>query len=214
MSFFKDNRHFSQVIFILKQYLFWMLLFQFLRTIFLLYNIDEASGNSFIEVIKAYWAALILDNSAAGYIMMFPLLMGLFKSIILPKVFYRINQAYHYLMIVLAVGISIAELPLYDEWKVKLNFRALTYLARPAEVFQTASVAHVVWGVLAIVLISALAIYAFNRIVLSKKYAQTSLYGALAHLVFLPIFFIWGIRGGLQPIPVHLSDAYYSKARF
>ncbi len=214
MSFFKDNRHFHQIAFVFKQYLFWMLFFQFLRTIFLLYNLDEASGNNFIEVIKAYWAALILDNSAAGYIMMFPLLMGLFKSIFLPKIFYRINQAYHYLMIVLAVSISISELPLYDEWKVKLNFRALTYLARPSEVFQTASVANIVLGFLAIVLISVLAIYVFNLFVLSKKYAQTSIYGALAHLFFIPIFFIWGIRGGLQPIPVHLSDAYYSKSSF
>lgn len=214
MSFLKDNRHFDQIIFIFKQYLYWMLLFQLLRTIFLLYNLDEASGNGFFEVIRAYWAALILDNSAAGYIMMFPLLVGFLKSIFLPKVFYRINQAYHYLMIVVAVCISIAELPLYDEWKVKLNFRALTYLTRPSEVFQTASVANIVLGFLAIVIVSAFAIYAFNRFVLSKKYTQTSLYGALAHIALLPVFFIWGIRGGLQPIPVHLSDAYYSKSPF
>ncbi len=30
----------------------------------------------------------------------------------------------------------------------------------------------------------------------------------------MPTFFIFGIRGGLQPIPVHLSDAYYSKSNF
>ncbi|MCX7862802.1 MAG: sulfatase-like hydrolase/transferase [Bacteroidales bacterium] len=210
----KNNRHLLQIWFVFKQYIFWMLFFQFLRSIFLIYNINEAQGNNFIEIIRAFTAAFALDNSAAGYIMMLPLVLGIFKSLFFPNIFFQATKFYHYLIIVIAVSISIAELPLYDEWKVKLNFKAISYLVRPMEVFQTASAANIIFGTIAILLITVLAIIVFNRYVAHKKYAQTSWIAALAHIILLPVFFIWGIRGGLQPIPVHLSDAYYSKSYF
>ncbi len=118
------------------------------------------------------------------------------------------------MIIVVATSISIGELPIYDEWRIKLNFKAISYLARPAEVFETASVSNLIFGTLAIILLSALAMYVFNRLVLLKKEVKHSFAGAFAHLILLPVCFIWGIRGGLQPIPVHLSDAYYSKSNF
>lgn len=212
-QFFK-SQHFLSVSYTIKQYLFWMLYFQLLRVIFIFYNIDEAYDESFFEIIKAFWFALILDNSAAGYLMMFPILIGIFKSLFFTNFFNRIIKWYHYLMIFVATSISISELPLYDEWRVKLNFKAILYLSNPSEVINTASISNLVFGTLGIFIFSALAIYCFNRFVFPKQKQSTSYVSLIAHIIFLPLFFIWGIRGGLQPIPVHLSDAYYSKSNF
>ncbi len=214
IKFLVKNQFFSSISFTIKQYIFWMLYFQILRLIFLFYNLDESYGESLTEILKAFWSALILDNSAAGYIMMFPVLIGIFKSLFFTNIFNRLIQWYHYILIFIATAISISELPLYDEWRVKLNFKAISYLANPLEVLNTASISNLIFGVSSIVLLSVLAIFIFNSFVFPKEKQNRSYYAALAHLIFLPLFFIWGIRGGLQPIPVHLSDAYYSKNNF
>lgn len=216
MSFklYLKGQFFSSISFTIKQYIFWMLYFQILRFIFLMYNINEAYGEPLTEILKAFWAAIILDNSAAGYIMMFPILIGIFKSLFFTNTFNKVIQLYNYLIIFVATTVSISELPLYDEWRVKLNFKALSYLSNPSEVFHTASALSLILGTISILGLTFLAIIIFNRYVFPQQKQSRSFLALIAHLVFLPIFFIWGIRGGLQPIPVHLSDAYYSKNNF
>jgi phosphoglycerol transferase MdoB-like AlkP superfamily enzyme len=191
-----------------------MLFFQLLRLIFLLYNFNEIGDNNIFEVIKAFYYALVVDNSAAGYIMMFPLIISIFKALFLRKFFFQVIRWYHYLIIFVATSISISELPVYDEWKVKLNFKAISYLANPSEIFNTASVTNIIIGFISIAIVTLFAIFIFNRYVLKPKVIDKSYIASLIHILLLPICFIWGIRGGLQPIPVHISDAYYSKSYF
>ncbi|NSW44262.1 MAG: LTA synthase family protein [Bacteroidales bacterium] len=200
--------------FTLKQYLFWMLYFQLLRLIFLVYNWSEIGDSDFVEVIKAFWYAIYLDNSTTGYIMMFPIFVTIIKSLFQTNFFNHLLRVYHGLFIFIATSISIAELPLYDEWKVKINYKAISYLSRPNEVFQTASVTEVIFGFLSIAFIVFIAIWAFNRWIFPKTKMQRSFIASLAHLFLLPICFIWGIRGGLQEIPIHQADVYYSKNNF
>lgn len=210
----KERPIYQNLAFTWKQYFFWMLFFQLLRLIFLVYNWSEVGESSILEVLKAFWYAIYLDNSATGYVMMFPILISIIKSCFRVNVFNQIIRIYHIVVMFIATAISIAELPLYDEWKVKINFKAISYLARPNEVFETASIWNVIFGFLAIGLILFLAINAFNKWVYPKEKQARSFVASLIHLVLLPICFIWGIRGGLQEIPIHQADAYYSKNNF
>jgi len=204
----------SIISFTFKQYLFWMLYFQLMRLIFLVYNWSEIGDSGFFEVIKAFWYAIYLDNSTTGYIMMFPIFVTVIKSLFQTNFFNQLLRVYHGLVIFIATSISIAELPLYDEWKVKINYKAISYLSRPNEVFQTASVTEVIFGVLSIAFMVFIAIMAFNKWIFPKNKMQRSFIASLAHLILLPICFIWGIRGGLQEIPIHQADVYYSKNNF
>lgn len=210
----KESPFFQNLAFTCKQYLFWMLFFQFLRLIFLIYNWSEVGNSSITEVLKSFWYAIYLDNSATGYVMMFPILISVFKSLFRKNFFNQILRIYHFIIIFIGTSISIAELPLYDEWKVKMNFKALSYLARPKEVFETASVWNIIVGFLAIGLILFLASKIFNKWVYPKEKQNRSFVASFVHLVLLPICFIWGIRGGLQEIPIHQADVYYSKNNF
>lgn len=209
------NSNLFQILwFTIKQYLFWMLFFQFLRLIFLLYNLDEINDSNTFEVLKSLWYAIYLDNSTAGYVMMFPILLSIIKTWFTLGIFNQIIRVYHGILIFIASSISIAELPLYDEWKVKLNYKAISYLSRPQEVFETASAWEVFGGLLAIAIITFFAISAFNKWVYPKLKQQRSFIASLIHMILLPITFIWGIRGGLQPIPIQEADVYYSKNNF
>lgn len=210
----KDSSFYKILIYTWKQYLFWMLFFQFLRLLFLVYNWNEVGNSSIIEVIKSFWYGIYIDNSATGYVMILPITISIIKSLFCFNFFNSFIRIYHFLFIFIATAISIAELPLYNEWKVKMNFKAISYLARPKEVFETASVWNIISGLLAIGLIFYLAIKIFNRWVYPKTKQNRSFGASFVHLLLLPICFIWGIRGGLQQIPIHQADVYYSKNNF
>lgn len=210
----KQSNLFNILWFTLKQYLFWMLFFQLLRLIFLIYNWNETGNSSIWEVLKAFWYSIYLDNSTAGYIMMFPVMISVIKSLFSWNIFNQIIRGYHFFAVFLATTISIAELPLYSEWRVKLNFKAISYLSRPKEVFHTASVGNLVFGFMAIALVMFVAIWLFNKFVFPKIHQKRNFATSFIHLLLIPVTFIWCIRGGLQPIPIHLADAYYSQNNF
>lgn len=98
-----------------KQYLFWMLFSWFLRLIFLVYNWNEVGNSSIVEVLKLFWHAVYLDNSATGYVMMLPIAVSIIKSCFRYNFFNQFIRIYHFLFIFIATTISIAELPLYIE---------------------------------------------------------------------------------------------------
>lgn len=95
-----------------------------------------------------------------------------------------------------------------------MNFKAISYLARLKEVFETASVWNLIVGLLVIGLIFFFAIKLFNRLVYPKSKQNKSVAALFAHMLLLPVCFIWGIKGGLQEIPIRQADVYYSKNNF
>lgn len=202
-------------IYFIKQYLFWMLLFQLLRIVFLFFNFNEIDGAGIIEVLKAFWYSIPLDSSTACYILGFPFILLFFQSLLSWKGFYIVNLWYSYILIFVSVLISVGELPLYREWHVKMNFKAISYFQHPSEVFQTASWFDLLWGILALVILSAFVIFMYRkyihvRFVVKKR----NYFVSLIFFLSVPFLIGVGIRGGIQPIPLHQSDCYYSKNNF
>ncbi|PIP54770.1 MAG: hypothetical protein COX07_03485 [Bacteroidetes bacterium CG23_combo_of_CG06-09_8_20_14_all_32_9] len=199
----------------LKQFLFWILFFQLLRLIFLFYNFNEVLNTNFIEVLKVFWYSVYIDISASCYILGFPFIVLLIESLIRWRGFYIINLWYSYLLIFTSVIISIGELPLYREWHVKMNFKAISYLSQPSEVFHTAKWSELVFGFVAIFGITALVIYLYRKfvhvrfILVKRNFIVSFLF-----LITVPFLIILGIRGGLHPIPLHQTDVYFSKNNF
>ncbi len=205
---------FQTFLWVVRQYLFWLLFFQFHRLIFLIYNFEEIVDSSFFEVLKAFYKGIYLDNSTTRYILILPLLLSFIMFLIKIPFLRYVIKVYNWLIIFLANIIAISELPLYDEWKVKLNYKALSFLARPAEIFHTASLTSVILGVFSIIIFTILFIVIYNRYVHIKVNIKQSWSSSAINLLLIPIVFIWGIRGGTQPIPIHQADVYFSKNNF
>jgi len=144
-----------------------------------------------------------------------PYLFVFLSSLLKSKIFYIINLWYNYLIIFLCVVISISELPLYKEWRVKLNFKAISYLSRPSEVYHSAKWTEVFFGLISIIFFTAISVY-FYRKFIHERFIITKrnyIFSAIFLIVF-PVLLLLGIRGGYQPIPVHQSDVYFSKSNF
>ena len=197
----------------LRQMLFWMLLFAFSRTVFLLFNLNllRIEGLQFTEVIAAYWHALQLDFATAAYFMMFPFLILLIQSVYSPNWLNKVNKIYVFVAVFLFSLLTVVELGIYPEWKTKLPFKAFSYLSNPTEVFDTISTG-LFFGLIAlfsiVVAVSFLSyvMWFYKDLVQVKRNYLFSILFAM----IMPVLLFITARGGVQQIPINQSAAYYS----
>ncbi|MEE2954416.1 MAG: LTA synthase family protein [Bacteroidota bacterium] len=120
------------------------------------------------------------------------------------------------MLIIISSLVIGSEVALYTEWGSKLNFTALSHLKNPSEVFLSASFYHTSI-LLFFLLIGVLFTKIFNQYLelreLFSFHTSNNLnkfFESTLHLIFIGFMFML-VRGGLQPIPINLSDSYFSK---
>ncbi len=196
----------------LRQFLTWLLIFQLTRLIFVGWNWARFSDLPFGEILRLPLASLYLDTAMTCYFMGIPYL--LFAAAILSEknVFLTINRWFTAALVVVVSCITIGDLPIYDEWQSKLNYKAIAMLDTPSEVIHTATNAQLFGGTAAIVLLSWLGIWLFGKMTGAPTLPRRKpYYFSISFLILTPGFLTIGLRGGLQQIPIQVSDAYYSK---
>jgi phosphoglycerol transferase MdoB-like AlkP superfamily enzyme len=113
-------------------------------------------------------------------------------------------------------SLSTAELELYKEWGIKLNFKALNYLKNPSEVFKTTPLYFIILFFVLLIL------QVFFCIQFLKKLLPTQLpnlsssnlkkiFTTLIALIIGSSIIAPGVRGGFNQIPINQSVCYYSK---
>ena len=197
----------------LKQVLFWLLFFQMNRLVFLVYHLPEISKLPVFTALASFIYGIRLDLSTVGYVIAFPFLLLVFQSLINHKIIGSISKTYTLLILLVFSIISSVELGLYDEWKTKMNYKALTYLEHPSEVVKTASWRITIISIIAIIIQFSIGYLFFNKYVFQKTLAgkRSYLFTALFGLI-MPFIIFLGIRGDLGPVPINQSSCYYSKS--
>lgn len=199
---------------LLRQFLFWILVFAIARGIFLLYHTNLIVGSHipFAETLAVFWHSLRLDIVAVSYVLIFPCLLLLIQSIYSPIWMNSINRIYTLIILLVYSLITSAELGIYHEWKTKLNAKALMYLDHPAEIYNSSQTLS--FFILIGIFIAQIAFCYFiyhkffykNLINVKRNYVFSVLF-----LLLTPGFLLMGLRGGLQPIVIVQSDSYFSK---
>jgi len=192
-----------------------MLFFALTRSVFIFYNFKKAAEAGFGEVLLSYWHALYLDHSMVCYLLGFPFLLLFIQTLAKAPFLNRINQYYTFLLIVVVAFITVAELAVFDEWNVKLTYKAMIYLQHPSEVINSATTKTLLLGLLLIGLITFVGIFAFQRLVFLRYCLQKrNYYISAAFFLITPVFIGLGLRGGYQEIPISVSSVYFSKNNF
>jgi len=197
----------------IRQLLFWMLLFAFSRTVFLLfnYNLLMVEGIGFSEAMASYWHALHLDLSTASYFLIFPFIILLVQSFYSPRWLNKVNKVYTFIGVFLFCLLTVVELGIYPEWKTKLPFKAFTYLSNPTEVYDTIST-RLFFTLLGLFMVKFTISYLVYLKWFYKNIVNTGrnyLFIAAFALV-TPVLLLIGVRGGVQQIPINQSESYYS----
>ena len=197
---------------LVKLYIFWMLFFLVGRTLFLLSQTALLGGIPFGEILKVYPNALKLDTSAACWLMA-PML--LLMAIQLVAKWRWTGVAKKVLMCFLLIITSLTifgEIGIYEEWQVKINIKALMYLRRPKEIFDSVSTGVFLLLLLGTIVYITLFMLLYAKIVAKPKIEPVKLGGVKAPVSFVllgGILFV-GMRGGFGDIPIHQSQSYFS----
>jgi phosphoglycerol transferase MdoB-like AlkP superfamily enzyme len=187
-----------------------MIFFAVCRLIFLVYNQEEVGLAPWSEILSSFSNALYVDTSVASYILVISLFLIIIFCFSGKAIFLKINEIYTGIILFLISILVLAELPLYDEWAHKFTFKALWFLQQPSEVIHTAS-----W----IQLISIFAGTTFMTLIFFRLFRKTVVrsiihypnnWGNLCFALIAIGFLGTGMRGGYQPIPIQVSDAYFS----
>ncbi len=197
-----------------RQFIFWLVVFFVSRAIFLIYyNQSIANENiSLQEVLLCFWYALPLDISTAGYMILFPFLLSIINSFLGFRWINSINLVYAVLLLLIYLLITSAELGIYEEWKTKLNFKALKYLSNPDEVYNSTvtSTFFLIIGLLIIQYVIFILFY-IKYIHSKKVYLVRKVYPMIIFFCIGSVLLFIGIRGGFMAIPINQSQSYYSK---
>ena len=203
------------ILYYLKQFLFWMVLFQICRLVFYLYNLNSIKEVVITDILLSFWHATYLDLSATSYILIFPFLIVFIQSLLKHKIPGIINDYYSYIIIFVVSLITAADLGIYTEWHVKLNYKAISYLAQPDEAIRSAGITSIIYGLAFVLVLSFLGIYFYRRFIRTKiEFEKRNFLFSIVFLLFVPFLLLGGMRGGMQPIPITQSVVYFSKNNF
>lgn len=202
---------------LLKQFVFWMLLFAFSRLVFYVYywNVMVIENIDISEVLLSFWHAIPLDIATASYLIAFPTLLLFVQTIWNKKWLNTVNLIYTFIIIIIYFLITTAELGIYDEWKTKLHYKALHYISNPDEIYNSSDTT-VFFLLLTILTVKIfIGIYIFKRFIYEKiEKPKRSLLFSTVIIVVSSIMVFLGIRGGISEIPITQSKSYFSKHNF
>ncbi|PIY07988.1 MAG: hypothetical protein COZ18_14635 [Flexibacter sp. CG_4_10_14_3_um_filter_32_15] len=201
----------------LRLWLFWLLYFALHRAIFFIYNYSIFNEYPFLEQIQAFWEAIHLDFSTAGYLIVVPtlLLVGYIFSV-------NFVHKFNYLLILLVGISSVTDTLLYHEWGTKLNAYALSFLLYPTQMMASITISQIVLAIILEVSLISFGIFLYRFILKlgvydSKEFEKFNFnqniiyplgYGVVS--AFLMVLTFLAIRGGVGVAPINQSAAYYS----
>jgi len=199
---------------LLRIYLFWIVFFALERLLFILvdFAMIKNCGASFSEVVQSFWHAIPLDIAMASYFAVFSWLVLSIQSFITANWLNGIHRIFQVFLIVVVSIIAVGNIGIYPEWKMKLNFKALEYLRRPAEVLESNQTSKSILEILLMFVLIALAVWLFNKFFFKRiDSKQPSWISRLIFVFIVPIFIFLGMRGGIKEIPISQSQSYYSQ---
>lgn len=208
----------SIFVLVLRYTIFWLLFFTFQRVLFYIHFYADFDS-SFLEVISLPFHALQLDISTVSFLVILPVILFFLSQLILKdkyKLIVRISKWITFILGVVSALIYSGELVSYTEWRSKLTSKIFIHLGQPDEVFRTAS-GEFTWWFLLYVVIQLVLFYFLYKFIISSFYKsqkqEVSILKVTFGFLIISCLIVLGARGGVQPIPISITNAYYSNSQ-
>ncbi|MBC8320961.1 MAG: sulfatase-like hydrolase/transferase [Bacteroidetes bacterium] len=205
------------IISLIKQFFFWMLVFAVSRTVFYVYysGVLSIENIEFSEVFASFWYALPLDIATASYILVMPFLILTVQSYYTPKWLNYTSLVYTLIALFAYITVTTSEIGIYDEWKTKLQYKALNYISHPAEIYDSVATSTFFLLMLILVLQYVAGIWLYKRCVFVKiESAPRNIFFSILFVLIISGSLFLGVRGGTDEIPINQSKSYFSKHNF
>jgi phosphoglycerol transferase MdoB-like AlkP superfamily enzyme len=200
--------------YLLKLFVFLLLLFFVQRVIFLLFRYSELKNISASEMMGLMLPSLQLDISAICYVLIIPFLLLCLHLFIDGNTVPKILKYYIWLIIIMTGIINISDISLYEAWNTRINQKAISYLAYPGEVIAGALSMHYLSSFIIFLLFVLIFIFLYKKFFHRPLNPEAGALKKIIFIVVVPVLLLLGIRGGVQQYPVSKSSAYFSGSSF
>jgi len=211
------------MIFLLKTFLWTMLVFIIAKVVFML-----ACHEGHIFTIADLWQVILhgltLDISTALYILAVPFLLTMMSVWYKPR-WMGITVKVFFGIIAFALALAfIADTSLYPFWGFKLDASCLQYLETPTEAAASVSTGYLIARLIVLAAIAAIIYKGFPDMPdIPDKTDKAGLQGGqslfrriretILYLLLIPVIII-GIRGGLDESTTNVGQVYFSQDQF
>lgn len=197
---------------LIKQLLFWLSYFAFIRIFYLVYNLKEIQNDNigFWESMASFVYGFRLDLSTGCYIIFIPFLMIWFQSLLKFNFLRFALNLYTGIMLVIFSLLITAEMGIYEEWKTKMHYKALMYLANPSEIYNSAETKSFIILSLFLLILFFFSFWVYRKYTKPDFLIKRKIINNMIYFFVVPIFLFLGMRGGIQEIPIIQSQSYYS----
>ena len=208
-----------RVSFLLKTYLWTVVVFIIAKVVFML-CCQDGHAFSAIDMWQVITHGLTLDLSTALYFLILPFLLVL-ASIWHVGKWIGIVLRIYFAIIALTFALAlVADISLYPFWNFKLDASCLQYLETPTEAMASVSWAYiairfVIWLLAAwlIYIVYSFSVRSLRTVSPRPSDWKSAAFGLLTFLVSIPLFII-GIRGGLDESTTNVGQVYFSQNQF
>ena len=201
-----------RVSFLLKTYLWTVVLFILAKVVFML-SCQEGHPFSAGDMWQVIIHGLTLDLSTALYFLILPFLIvlvslwqvGKWTSIVLRIYFAIISLAFSLAF--------VADTSLYPFWNFKLDASCLQYLDTPTDAMASVSTGYLLGRLVILVVLVILVFLGYTRPKINFRPVRHRIAGSLVGLLCMPLIVI-GIRGGLDESTTNVGQVYFSQNQF
>lgn len=196
----------------LTQWLLWIIIFFIGRLVFYLTGFHFFQETGYREILQAFIKGFKLDLAAAAYISIIPWLIFFIYQWLPNKLWIKAVTLWNFVVFSLYAVLITAEIPLYKEWQTKANYKAITYLDRLGEGISSLTTLHTIVLILFCLALIIFFYYLQHKLLRQKKTGtKKTKWTVIAEWVLWLILIPITGRGGLQQIPLQVSDAFFSK---
>ena len=207
-----------RVSFLIKTYLWTVLVFVVAKVFFMLFC-QEGHVFTVDDMWQVVCHGISLDLSTALYFLILPFLATIVSLWYTGKWLFKILQGY-FCLITLAFALAfVADTSLYPFWGFKLDSSCLQYIETPTEAMASVTTVYLVWRVTAILIASTLIawnyLYFVKRLQKRLKHVskRTAISSLICALLMMPLMVI-GIRGGFDESTTNIGQVYFSQNQF
>ena len=199
-----------RVSFLLKTYLWTVVVFIIAKVVFMLccHQGHEFSMDNIWDVVRH---GLTLDLSTALYFLILPFLLVIISLWWTHKVLSKISAVYFAIIAIAFALAFVADTSLYPFWHYKLDATCLQYLTSPSEATASVSAGYIFIRLVFLIITGCLIFLGYPKFRLSPS--RHRLIETLVALLCIPVIII-GIRGGLHESTTNVGQVYFSQNQF
>lgn len=205
----------SRLAFLLKYVLFWSAFFITGKGVFLAWYWAQTRVLGIGTIFGVFLHGLRMDAAAIAYLAAVPFLL-VTASVFIPWKFIRpLLIGWTILVLVIATGLTIGDLKLYEEWGFRIDATWVRYLETPAGVVATAGDTPLLPFLLIFLALMVPATwFLVKRVVPATMEAPSRRIPASLVLLLITASLVIPSRGGLQLTALNYSSVYFSNSDF